>query len=75
MVVMIVDFVLVVDGTFCTIPTIGIFGVGVFCSHQNLIAVKLLTVPKKNSSWVTLLKRNDPLAHMQQVYFVRSTVS
>jgi hypothetical protein len=33
--------VLVVEDTFCTIPIVG-NGKGVFCSHQNLIAVKLL---------------------------------
>ncbi len=35
-------FVLVVDGTFLTIPTIGILWGGRFPSRQNLIAVKLL---------------------------------
>ncbi len=34
---------LVVDGTFRTIPTIGILRERSFCSRRNLIAVKLLT--------------------------------
>ncbi len=34
---------LVVDGTFCTIPTIGILWGGSFFSRRDLIAVKLLT--------------------------------
>jgi hypothetical protein len=41
MVVMIV--VLVVDGTFYTIPTIGILRGGSFCFRRNLIEVKLLS--------------------------------
>ncbi len=33
---------LVVDGTFCTIPTVGILWGGSFCLRRNIIAVKLL---------------------------------
>jgi hypothetical protein len=33
--------VFVFKGTFRTIPTVGSYGAGVFCSRQNLIAVKL----------------------------------
>ncbi len=36
---------LVVDDTFCTIPTVGILWGRSFCSCWNLMAVKLLTVP------------------------------
>jgi hypothetical protein len=33
--------VFVFKGTFRTIPTVESYGAGVFCSRQNLIAVKL----------------------------------
>jgi hypothetical protein len=42
MVVMLWIVVFVVKDTFCTIPTVESYGAGVFCSRQNLIAVKLL---------------------------------
>jgi hypothetical protein len=41
--------VLVVDGTFCTIPTIGILRGGSFLFRRNLIAVKLFKEFPPNS--------------------------